>query len=322
MKYAYICPPGGPHPAHELWIETIKAKVFKLNWRGITSLLHYNPEILIGEGSRATFAACLLKKIFLRNTKVISIMMYLPFDILEKKMFPALLSLLKEVDGMIAVSTMVREEIIENIPLDTKVSTCYPYIDVSVYDDVSREYRTSKGICFLGNLARNKGADLLPEIFEEVRGEIGNKISMYIIGKGPYFKELKLKAENLSNLHVLGYQPRRMIKEIFSKCEIYLHPARLDTCPVSVLEGMTAGLIPIVTERTGSKAFVEKVSPTLITPVDTEEISKKVIDVLGMDPRGRSGLSLKAKQIALGWSAEVASRSFNEAMEELLEQDL
>ena len=49
---------------------------------------------------------------------------------------------------------------------------------------------------------------------------------------------------------------------VFATASVYLHPGRGDAFPLSVLEAMAAGLVPIVSEWTGAKEVVEQVDPT------------------------------------------------------------
>jgi glycosyltransferase involved in cell wall biosynthesis len=98
---------------------------------------------------------------------------------------------------------------------------------------------------------------------------------------------------------------------------VYLHPARFESFGLSVVEAMAAGLIPIVTEMTGSKDLVKKVDSSLIVPVDVNAISAKIVEVLSMDIKEKEALSRRAKQVAGEWSAK-SKKTFLKGIAEAL----
>ncbi|MCX8169906.1 MAG: glycosyltransferase, partial [Candidatus Methanomethyliaceae archaeon] len=81
-------------------------------------------------------------------------------------------------------------------------------------------------------------------------------------------------------------------------------------------EAMAMGLIPIVTEMTGSKDVVKEISPNLIVPVDVNAIASKIIEILSMDYNERVKLSEKAKKVAQSFIIN-AEKSFVQTLQDL-----
>jgi glycosyltransferase involved in cell wall biosynthesis len=135
---------------------------------------------------------------------------------------------------------------------------------------------------------------------------------LYVIGSGGL--------SEVEGMKVLGLVPHDELLLLLSKCAVYVHPARFDSFAVSVVEAMAAGLIPIVTEMTGSKDLVKQVDPSLIVPVNVDAISEKIVEVLSMSFNEKKVLSEKAKQVAMEWSIK-AKDVFLEVLQEVIGGD-
>jgi glycosyltransferase involved in cell wall biosynthesis len=207
-----------------------------------------------------------------------------------------------------------------------KIGVCWPLPNIKPFAEISRPFLQKKlqndhqelGMCYLGHLTYYDGADLLPRIFLNVKNELKSDLRMYVIGSGSLYKELSQISKDLERFYVLGYQPLNIVKEIFKKCQLFIYPARFKCFGLSVVEAMAAGLIPLVTERTGAKDFVKKLDSRLVVPLDVKAISNRIAEVLTMNPMLWRELSVKARQITLSWDEKVASETFLKLMDKLL----
>jgi glycosyltransferase involved in cell wall biosynthesis len=134
---------------------------------------------------------------------------------------------------------------------------------------------------------------------------------MFVIGPG--------KLDEVDGMRVFGFVPYQELPKILSNCSVYIHPARFDTFPIAVIEAMAAGLIPVVTEMTGTKDLVRLVSPSLVIPIDIDAISTKIIEILSMDNDKKEILSKKAKQVAEEWSLKARKMFLRKTMKALHE---
>lgn len=105
----------------------------------------------------------------------------------------------------------------------------------------------------------------------------------------------------------------KSLTNFFEEAAIYLQCGRGDAFPVSVLEAMAAGLIPIVSEWTGAKEAVQRIDPTLICPLDVEQISARVLAILALSPDRKQSLSDRARAVAREYSQASAIDSFKRA---------
>jgi|GEM_PF-2277747 len=299
LRIAYLCPEGGPHLAHKPWIQN-------LSEFAVVTVIHVPHNILrrifpsyilvnerydltIADGFSTLPIGWLMKKA--RLTKKLAFITTSPALI----RFPRFsLTLLKNVDLVIATSSLMFH-VVRSLSFERQIIICHPIPELSDFLKIEPSLNSNR-ICFVGSQVYLKGVDLLPEIIAKVRRKI-KEAEVFVIGKGGMIRESE-------GVRVFGYIPHEKRLSLLSKCLIYLHPARFEAFGSSVVEAMAAGLIPIVTEMTGSKDLVKRVDPSLIVPLDVDAISMKIVKVLSMDIREKEVLSRRAKKVAEEWSAK------------------
>lgn len=296
LRIAYLCIEGGPHPAHRPWVEALmnvaRAQLIKLPrcfpLRFLSSSIykkHY--DLTIADGFSSLPIGWFMKKLgFCRKLAFITTSpTYLRFS-------KASNIFLRDVDFIIALSSLTRLATRKLFNFNKQIIVCHPIPDLSDFLKIEPSLGSQK-ICFVGSLIYWKGADLLPKIIAKVRTKL-DETEFFIIGNGK-ISEL----DNKEGVKVLGFVPHQGLPRLLSKCSVYIHPARFDCFPVAVIEAMAAGLIPIVTEMTGTRDLVEQVDPSLVVPVDVNIISEKIIELLSMDINEKRALSERAKQVAM-----------------------
>lgn len=292
----------GPHLAHMPWLKIVNAELMPCfpSQSNLAKLiiviirilykLRHKYSIAIAEGLGPLAIGYLLKKLGFIN-KLIFIALS-PGIVVKQRLMRLLLS---AVDGVIAVSTLVASTFAKLFDYKGPIAVAHPIPDLTKFFMVTPSIESPR-ICFIGALIKVKGADLLPKILLQIRKAIKNA-EMYIIGSGPLQPR-----SSIEGLHYVGHIPREKMSEILLKCSIYLHPARFDAFPASVVEAMAAGLIPIVTEMTGSRDIVKELDPNLIVPVDVNAIASKVIKILSLDVKEKKRLSERARRIVRTYS--------------------
>ena len=97
----------------------------------------------------------------------------------------------------------------------------------------------------------------------------------------------------MDGFYIIGYSRPELY---FKQSCILLHPAIYDAFPVVVLEAMAAGLIPIISDRTGSAEILKEYYGKLVLRLDPELISEKIIDILTMSLDEKVELSQKIRK--------------------------
>jgi glycosyltransferase involved in cell wall biosynthesis len=164
-----------------------------------------------------------------------------------------------------------------------------------------------------------KGLDLMINSFAKAF-ESNSNIKFIIVGEwtDSLQKELmsKLSPSCQNAINFVGHT--KEIDKYLSEASFYFHTARGDAFPTVVLEAMAAGLIPLVSEWTGSKEVVVELSNELIVPLDEDPISKKVIELSKMPLEARKKLSKKAKEISKKFTEDFALEHYQNTMNQFI----
>ncbi|MBR9832943.1 glycosyltransferase family 4 protein [bacterium] len=164
-----------------------------------------------------------------------------------------------------------------------------------------------------------KGLDLMIEAFS-IAFEKDNELSFTIIGE--WDKSLQIELLNNCSLsckraiHFIGHADK--IDDYLKDGSIYYHTSRGDAFPTVVLEAMSAGLIPIVSNWTGSKEVVTKVDKKLIVSLDKVQIANKILEVVNLDNDEKSRLSQKSKEVSSLFTEEYALKHYQKTFKQII----
>lgn len=114
----------------------------------------------------------------------------------------------------------------------------------------------------------------------------------------------------------------KSIESYLSDSSLYLHCSRGDAFPTSSIEAMTAGLVPIVSEWTGTKQLVQDISEKLIVPLEVEEIANRIIWYFNLPLDQKFTLSEKAKKVSSDFTEEKAVEHYRETFLKIICQDI
>lgn len=102
-------------------------------------------------------------------------------------------------------------------------------------------------IVFLARLTESKGVYDLPLIQEMLSGN-GINVQWTIIGDGPEKENLKSKMAGYKNAIFHTPASNEAVLRLLQQQDVYVLPSRLDGLPVSMLEAMSVGCVPIISE--------------------------------------------------------------------------
>ena len=167
-----------------------------------------------------------------------------------------------------------------------------------------------------------KGLDFMIRIVDELYADYPD-ISFTIVGDWEQREVDNLKS-NLSiskSGRLIFLPPTNDIQEIghiFSTCSAFFLMSRGDCFPNATMEAMAAGLIPIISEWTGTKEIVRMVDERLILPLDKSTVVNRLKWFFELSSEKREELSIKSRNVISSYTEENAIRLFNRGLESII----
>ena len=213
---------------------------------------------------------------------------------------------LKNADGVFAVSNALRHEIIatgvSGIADKTKLS--WNSVDINKFsnngnDSFKREYNLLDKpiVLFVGNLIKRKNVDSLLEAKKIANSDY----YLVIVGDGPLFKKLKkkVKEENIPDVIFTG--SRNDVENIIPSCDMLILPSFSESFGLVLIEALACGKPVIGSDVGGITEIINKDVGLLVNPNRPPSIAK-AIDTLVNDEDLRYVLSLNARNRAIDFS--------------------
>jgi len=167
-----------------------------------------------------------------------------------------------------------------------------------------------------------KGLDLMIDAFSEAFKK-NNSIKFIIVGKWEDDLQrslLKNCTEECCNaINFMGHTNE--IDKVLARADFYLHTSRGDAFPTVVLEAMSAGLIPIVSEWTGSKEVVSAVDPSFVIPVDIKSVSSKILDCVRLSKAERDSIARKMREESKKFNQDYALDHYQKTFHQFVSEN-
>lgn len=180
-----------------------------------------------------------------------------------------------------------------NIPLNRLIAF-HNGIDNLPCHKTARQSSFKYNLCISGTVCARKGQYIVLNALIKCPKEIREKIHITIIGTGPDFHMLRMRAEENHlehNVTFLGNVENTKVHDILCGCDIYVLMSNSEGLPISIIEGLRAGLGVISTPVAGIPELVKPSNGILINP-DSDELANIFINIdsydwksLGMNSR-------------------------------------
>jgi glycosyltransferase involved in cell wall biosynthesis len=175
-------------------------------------------------------------------------------------------------DGVISVSEMITEHVksFADVPTATVRPTVSRSLDAQL-SEITPDFDSNDAV-FVGARRKSghKGRDILLDAWSKVRERIPDA-SVTVLGQG---NDEPCEVDGVVPLGYVEYE--RFLDEL-GCASLQIHPARFDASPVSILEGMRAGLPQIVTTTTGTMSEVEQISPDLVVEPTEDAVADAIV---------------------------------------------
>jgi glycosyltransferase involved in cell wall biosynthesis len=208
------------------------------------------------------------------------------------------------VDKIIAVSNELESYLKQVVKVPAaKTTTIINGIDTTIYRYRPKPLRlleefnipaNSRIIGTVGRLAAVKDQMSMIEAFAIVHEKMPDTV-LLLVGDGPMRNELDAAVERLNlNGSVLFTGNRMDVSHILNLFDVFVLTSLSEGTSISLLEAMSSGVAPLVTDVGGNPSIVEStVDGILVHPKDLKDISEKII-VLLKDDAMRSRIAKNA----------------------------
>lgn len=215
-------------------------------------------------------------------------------------------NVLKDADGVFAVSNALRHEIVATgvVGIANKTKLSWNSVDINKFsnkfnDSFKKEYELEDKpiVLFIGNLIKRKNVDSLLEAKKIAHSDY----YLVIVGDGPLFKKLKKKVED-ENIHdVIFTGSRDDVENIIPSCDVLILPSFSESFGLVLIEALACGKPVIGSDVGGITEIITDDVGLLVNPTKVSSIAGAV-DKLIDDEELRLILSMNARNRALDFS--------------------
>jgi glycosyltransferase involved in cell wall biosynthesis len=161
---------------------------------------------------------------------------------------------LKYSTAAVAVSKTLKSELIKEMghEFSQKIRCIYNGVDIKSLDKQYNSINTGdvesdEVILFAGRLYWRKGAINVLKIAHLLQKK-GSKFTIRVHGTGPLYDKMQgyIKSHSLKNITLYGFTPKDQLLASMKKCKYVLIPSLYEACPMTLLECMCLGKIPLM----------------------------------------------------------------------------
>lgn len=162
---------------------------------------------------------------------------------------------------------------------------------------------------FVGTITRSKGIIELIEAIHLLPENLKSKLTIKLAGSlgdkdfvNQCLKKIELYKLN-SQIQLLGLQDVQQLESLYQESELYLFPTHAEGMPMSLMEAMSAGCIPIVFSNTAMPYMVEQLETGLISENLNVFLYAKNIELyFSLSAEEKSKLRRNARERALKYA--------------------
>lgn len=205
------------------------------------------------------------------------------------------ISLFKKSKSVIVLSEIERKILKENFAYSGAIVLANS-INVSIFGDTSvRQLKDKPSLLFLGRIEKNKGVNELIEALKRLKNDF--QFRFILCGSGTllhYFIEECNK--NLGNdFEYKGVVSGEEKNTIIKQSDVFILPSYFEGLPMSLLETMASGVVPIVTNVGSMKQIIKHMVNGLhIEKQNSNDLYEKLKYILS-NPYQYQKLSIKAQ---------------------------
>ena len=215
-------------------------------------------------------------------------------------------NVLKDADGVFAVSNALRHEIVATgvVGIADKTKLSWNSVDIDKFstkenDLLKNEFGLEDKpiVLFVGNLIKRKNVDSLLEAKKVAKSDY----YLVIVGDGPLFKKLNKKVDEDNIRDVIFTGSRDDVENIIPGCDVLVLPSFSESFGLVLIEALACGKPVIGSDVGGISEIINDDVGLLVNPKKVSSIAK-AIDKIINDDSLRLALSMNARNRARDFS--------------------
>lgn len=230
------------------------------------------------------------------------------FELYKKQplMRSTLRKVLRDADGVFAVSNALRHEIIATgvTGIANKTKLSWNSVDINKFsakenDSFKKENKLEDKpiVLFVGNLIKRKNVDSLLEAKKIAHSDY----YLVIVGEGPQFKKLRKKVEDENIRDVIFTGSRNDVENIIPSCDVLVLPSFSESFGLVLIEALACGKPVIGSDVGGITEIINDDVGLLVNPNKVSSIAGAIDNIINDDDL-RLVLSLNARNRAIDFS--------------------
>lgn len=322
MRIAYIYAGEKPHPRRALCAKSVDADFHKIPIKDYSSPLAFPQglmnslvlalrlrnkpyDALLVDSSIGLECAYLAKKFGFKGKVIFYVAEPYFYNLhnmnIHRRRF--YLEIAKSVDAYLAVSEMVKKEIQRYSKRPVYIAPSFSWRPLPK-ERAKQGFRPARFL-YVANYRIEKGHKNLIEAWKNVYEKFPGS-ELVLIGKG---------TESIKNVPGIKSIGESDPGPYFKSCQFYIHPATYDPAPVSLIEAMQNGLIPITTTGVGNADLVDQIEKRLVMhKLDADSIERSISFVLSQKESTLRSWSKNARSIASKYDSKYGIDAFKRAM--------
>lgn len=334
MKISFIHGRPSAHPTHVKYAESINAEFFyvdsKIRYHDLkkaspfrryfswlrNSLLFSKKKCDIYFSEEAYFPLGIMKWLYLvkGKRKIVALMGTHTLYFLAMNRYSFITTymmkkLLKRYDAFICIGMLQKELLYSLLGRQPKmpIYCIYNGVEEARLKTLStlRPELDSNNILFIGDIPNEnrlwyKGFDIMLEAFSLIKktypnamftivGDFDNKLIKGLL--------MQYSVDCRNSIFFVGKSTN--IAAYLEKASLYLHCARGEAWGISIMEAMAAGIIPLVSDKTGAMEVVNKIDERLVCSLSSKEIAERIGWIFEMPLSEKKIVSEKSRMLIL-----------------------
>jgi glycosyltransferase involved in cell wall biosynthesis len=187
------------------------------------------------------------------------------------------------VDVFICHNTVIYKKLLLLFPERKDTIFYLPHgVPISSYYRQAKTYKAPLKLLFLGRMASSKGIFDLPVINNLLRKK-GVVVEWLCIGSGPELEDFKLTWNPSDKVQYVSPSSNEEVLKLCAQQDVFVLPTKFEGSPVSLLETMSVGLVPVISNIPGGITDIVNSDIGFLVDMDNNIGFANAIAILAMN---------------------------------------